>query len=121
MTKLAINIADIELQPPTAAFAPSGDAAQRYDTHMGFIGPLIGAQKPGYKITAVPAGKCDFPRHNHCVNEEMFFILEGTGELRFGDETYAVKRGVPLPAHRVEKSGRINRQHGHGLYFTGFY
>ncbi len=60
---------------------------------MGFVGPLIGAQKLGYNVTVVPPGKRAFPFHNHQVNEEMFFILEGSGEVRIGDERYAIEKG----------------------------
>jgi uncharacterized cupin superfamily protein len=92
-TKPIININDIELQPRPPAYAAKGEAADRFDAKTGFIGPKIGATKLGYNITAVPPGKRAFPFHNHQVNEEMFFILNGAGELRFGKETYPVKQG----------------------------
>jgi uncharacterized cupin superfamily protein len=38
-------------------------------------------------------GKRAFPFHSHWVNEEMFFVLEGKGEIRIGTETYPVTRG----------------------------
>lgn len=100
MEKPVINIAEIELQPRPAAFAPEGEAAQRFDARIGQIAPLIGARQLGYNITAVPPGKRAFPFHNHRVNEEMFFILEGTGELRYGETTYAVGPGdvIACPA-----------------------
>jgi len=109
MPKPIINIADIELQPRPAAFSPSGEAAQRFDARMGQIAPLIGACKLGYNITAVPPGKRAFPLHNHRVNEEMFFILEGTGELRFGQETYPVRPGdvIACPPGGQDKAHQI--------------
>ena len=48
-----------------------------------------------YNLTVVPPGKTACPFHNHRVQEEMFFILEGTGLLRFGDREY------PLRPHDV--------------------
>lgn len=60
---------------------------------MGFIGSQIGAQKLGYNITVVPSGKRAFPFHNHYANEEMFFILEGEGEVRMGTEQHPIKKG----------------------------
>jgi uncharacterized cupin superfamily protein len=109
MPKPIINIADIELEPRPAAFAPSGSAAERFDAKMGFIAPRIGAQKLGYNITAVPPGKCAFPRHNHHVNEEMFFILQGSGELRVGDHTYPIRVGdvIACPAGGKEVAHQI--------------
>src|SRR3569833_884932 len=88
MARPLINIADVELEPRPAAFAPTGTAEERFDARMGFIGPRIGARKLGYNITAVPPGKRAVPFHNHQVNEEMLFILQGTGEGKIGAQTY---------------------------------
>lgn len=93
MTSRIINIADIELEPRPAAFAATGAAKDRFDAKMGFIGPRIGAEKLGYNITAVPPGKRAFPFHNHHVNEEMFFVLQGTGEIRIGNSNYPIRPG----------------------------
>ena len=93
MTERVLNIDAIELQPRPAAFAPTGPAAEKYDARMGFVGPRLGAQKLGCNITLIPPGKRAFPHHNHRVNEEMFFILEGTGQLRLGNESYPVRAG----------------------------
>lgn len=93
MTTRIINIQDVELLPRPQAFAATGPAAEKYDARMGFIGPRVGAEKLGYNLTAVPPGKRAFPFHNHRVNEEMFFILEGTGEVRIGDGVYPVRAG----------------------------
>lgn len=112
--KPVINIADVELKPRPPAFAPTGQAAEKFDAKMGPIAPLIGAQKLGYNITAVPPGKRAFPFHNHRVNEEMFFILEGSGEVRIGDKTYPVRKGdiIACPpggketAHQIINTGK---------------
>lgn len=109
MTRPILNIADIELQSRPAAFA----AADRYDARMGFIALRLGAQRLGYNLTAVPAGKRAFPFHNHRVNEEMFFILEGTGEVRIGDAVYPIRSGdvIACPpggketAHQIINTG----------------
>lgn len=113
MTKPIINISEVELQPRPPAFAATGSAAERFDARMGMIGARIGAQKLGYNITEVPPGKRAFPFHNHRVNEEMFFILEGTGEVRIGTQTHAVRTGDiiacppggPEAAHQIVNSG----------------
>ena len=111
-----INIADIELQPRPAAFSAKGPAADTFDARMGSIAPRIGARLLGYNITAVPPGKRAFPSHNHMVNEEMFHILEGTGELLMGEATYAVKPvdivacppGGPEVAHQFVNTGQVD-------------
>jgi len=110
-----LNIADVELQPRPPAFAASGDAAQRFDARLGMVGTRLGARLLGYNITAVPPGKRAFPLHNHMVNEEMFFVLEGNGELRLGDATHPVRAGDivacppggPETAHQFVNTGDI--------------
>jgi uncharacterized cupin superfamily protein len=104
-----INIDDVELQPRPVVFAPTGEAAQRFDARIGQIAPLIGACHLGYNITAVPPGKRAFPFHNHRVNEEMFFILEGEGELRYGESTYPVRVGdiIACPPGGQERAHTI--------------
>jgi uncharacterized cupin superfamily protein len=113
MTKPIVNIADVELGPRPPGLAPSGSAAERFDSKMGFIGARIGAQKLGYNITAVPPGKRAFPFHNHRVNEEMVFVLQGSGEIRIGASTYPIRSGdiIACPpggketAHQVINTG----------------
>lgn len=114
MTKPIINITDVPLESRPAAFAPKEEGtAQKFDAKLARIAPLIGARKLGYNITAVPPGKRAFPFHNHRVNEEMFFILEGSGEVRIGPETYPVRKGDfiacppggPETAHQIINTG----------------
>ena len=113
MSQRIINIDDVELQPRPPAFAATGPAAAVFDARMGQIAPTLGAQKLGYNITAVPPGKRAFPLHNHMVNEEMFFVLEGSGELRLGDATHPVRAGDiiacppggPETAHQLVNTG----------------
>jgi len=66
-----------------------------YTSKRATISDHIGAQKLGYNLTVLPPGKAQCPFHCHHGEEEMFFILEGEGELRFGDQRY------PIRAHDV--------------------
>ena len=52
----------------------------------------IGARKLGYNLTELPPGKAQCPFHSHRAEEEMFLILEGEGELRFGDQRYSIRK-----------------------------
>ena len=52
----------------------------------------IGARNLGYNLTVLPPGKAQCPFHSHHGEEEMFLILEGEGELRFGGERYPIRR-----------------------------
>ncbi len=58
------------------------------------VGLAAGAQKLGYGLFTVPPGKTAFPLHAHTLNEELIYILEGAGSLRFGGETVAVRAGT---------------------------
>jgi uncharacterized cupin superfamily protein len=85
---------------------------QSYEARLGAISPKVGAQKLGYNLTIVPPGKRAFPRHSHRVNEEMFFVIEGEGELLVGAERFALKRGDviacppggPETAHQIRNT-----------------
>jgi uncharacterized cupin superfamily protein len=84
-----------------------------FDAHLGAIGEKIGARKLGYNITVIPPGKAAFPKHSHRANEEMFFVIEGVGELRLGDAVHPVRAGDviacppggPDTAHQLFNTG----------------
>ncbi|MDR3419342.1 MAG: cupin domain-containing protein [Nevskia sp.] len=90
-----LNIADVDCVPMEQLMPkrPPEHILQKFSGRMGQIAPKLGAQKLGYNLTIVAPGKRAFPLHNHRVNEEMFFILEGQGELRLGEQRYPVKSG----------------------------
>jgi uncharacterized cupin superfamily protein len=108
-----LDIDDLELQPRPPAYAPTGAAAERFDARVAFMGPLLGAKKLGYNITAIAPGKRAYPFHNHHINEEMFFVLSGSGEIRIGSETFLIKQGNviacpcggPETAHQIINTG----------------
>lgn len=109
MSKPVINLADVELSPRPAAFAATGPAAERYEARMGMVGAVVGAKKLGYNVTAIPPGKRAFPFHSHMANEEMVFVLEGTGEVRIGAATHPIRQGdfVCLPAGGAETAHQV--------------
>ncbi|HKE38463.1 MAG TPA: cupin domain-containing protein [Casimicrobiaceae bacterium] len=80
-----INIADLELKH----FA-NGD---KFECRASRIGPLLGAKDLGYSYDVVPPGKRSCPFHSHRGEEEMFFIVKGTGTLRYGAETRRIRAG----------------------------
>jgi uncharacterized cupin superfamily protein len=95
MTHPILNLADLEYRiwGHRGEYRGATRPSERYEAHIGAISTKIGAQKLGYNLTVLAPGKSAFPRHSHRVNEEMFFILEGEGELRVGDARYTVKPG----------------------------
>jgi len=66
---------------------------ERFEARMAQIGRLLGARKLGYRIVVLPPGKVAWPVHAHLVNEEMFFVIEGTGSLRLGEGSWPLKAG----------------------------
>jgi uncharacterized cupin superfamily protein len=64
---------------------------ERFATRHVLVGTPLGAQKLGYNLTEIPPGKKAFPYHFHHVNEEMFLVLSGTGELRWPGGTHPLK------------------------------
>lgn len=80
------------------------------------VSSRIGAKRLGYNMTVCPPGHRAVPFHNHRVNEEMFFILEGEGCLRFGSAEYPVRAGdfVACPpggrevAHQLINTGTVD-------------
>jgi uncharacterized cupin superfamily protein len=111
--KPVINLDEISLDERPAFLQPPGSAAEKFGSRSGMVGARIGARLLGYNITAVAPGKRAFPLHNHHANEEMFYILQGTGELRIGDERYSIRAGDfianppggPESAHQILNTG----------------
>jgi uncharacterized cupin superfamily protein len=85
----------------------------RFEAKLAPVAPRIGARKLGYNVTVVAPGKRAFPFHNHHANEEMFFVLDGEGVLRFGAQEFTVRKGHfiacpaggPQVAHQLVNTG----------------
>ena len=107
-TKPILNINDTE-------FMDFGSPNEKFQAKLGRMGPVVGAEKLGAMVTVVEPGKCAFPFHAHHAIEELFYVIEGTGEYRFGDETYPIKAGDllaaptggPERAHQIKNSGDV--------------
>ena len=84
-----------------------------YESLDAGIAEQIGLTQIGAAYTQVPPGKSSCPFHVHHVEDEMFVILEGEGEYRFGSHCYKVKagdilgapRGGPEYAHKLVNTG----------------
>jgi uncharacterized cupin superfamily protein len=90
-----------------------------YTSKRADIAAHIGARKLGYNLTVLPPGKVQCPFHSHRGEEEMFFILEGEGELRFGDQRYPIRKhdviacptGGPEVAHQIINTGETTMRY----------
>jgi len=63
---------------------------EKYASRCARIGPLLGARQLGCSYDIVPPGKRACPFHSHRSQEEMFFIVSGSGMLRYGAETLEI-------------------------------
>jgi uncharacterized cupin superfamily protein len=105
MTKPFMNLDEVEFDD----IEENG----KFTSRRGQISDHIGAKKLGYNYTIVPPGKTQCPFHNHHSEEELFVILEGEGELRFGDQRYEIRAndiiacppGGPEVAHQIINTG----------------
>jgi uncharacterized cupin superfamily protein len=102
--KPVVNIAEVPLM--------DRGNGKNFVAKWGRAGPLVGLTGLGCAVHVVPPGKRAFPFHGHHVIEELFFVLSGTGEYRFGDERYPVRAGdiVGAPAgtkaHQLINTGK---------------
>jgi len=57
----------------------------------------------------VPPGKRAWPFHNHPAKEEMFLVLQGSGEVRIGEARYPIRTGdvIACPAGGRETAHQI--------------
>ncbi|MBX9902346.1 MAG: cupin domain-containing protein [Burkholderiaceae bacterium] len=90
-----------------------------FTSKQGQISDHIGAKKLGYNLTILPLGKSHCPFHNHQGAEEMFLILEGEGELRFGEQRHAIRKNdvIACPpggaevAHQIINTGTVEMRY----------
>ena len=95
--------------------APShtGESGAQFAYTMHELAAPLDAKGIGANVTRVPPGKAAFPFHHHHANEEHFFILSGSGVMRYGAETHAVRPndyivippGGPELAHQLINTG----------------
>ncbi|MDP2621491.1 MAG: cupin domain-containing protein [Hyphomicrobiales bacterium] len=77
----------------------------------GRLGPVLGLTCLGCAVHVVAPGMRAFPFHRHHVADELFFVVSGTGEYRFGKQTYPLRAGdvVAAPAgteaHQIINTG----------------
>lgn len=85
---------------------------ERFAGKLALLGGPMGAKHLGFNLTVVPAGKTAFPFHNHRINDELFLILKGSGEVRIGDDRFPIREGDllcfppggPETAHQIINS-----------------
>lgn len=109
-----LNLDEVELLDLAERARQRGsEMPARFGGRIGPIAPRIGARRLGYNLTVIDPGKAAFPKHSHRANEEMFFVIDGVGELRLGDAAHPVRAGEviacppggPESAHQLFNTG----------------
>jgi uncharacterized cupin superfamily protein len=108
-----ISIHDLSLEPRPEAWQPKGAAAEKFHVERAFLTERMGLTRLGLNVTRVAPGKTAYPFHSHRANDELFFILSGSGELRLGEQRHPVKPGDlvacplggPETAHQLINTG----------------
>jgi uncharacterized cupin superfamily protein len=72
----------------------------RFASSIRTLGGKTGTVAIGCNYFEVAPGKTAFPHHYHCGIEEALFVIEGSGEVRIGEDRVAVRGGdfIALPA-----------------------
>lgn len=86
--KNIVRLSEVPVEPMKTPDGSSFAAERRR------VGAAIGAKKLGYSFFSVPPGKTAFPFHLHHTNEEMIYVFEGEGTLRFEKEEQTVSAGT---------------------------
>ena len=97
--KVVVNVDDVPL-------SDRGNGKQ-FAVKWGRVGPQLGLNALGCALHVVPPGKKAFPFHRHHVMDEMFYILSGEGQYRFGDAKFPVRAGDVVAAPAGSKAHQL--------------
>ena len=85
---------------------------QRYRQDWAACARLIGLTAHNFDLSSIPPGKENFPLHRHDGKEELYYVVEGQGEVRTEQGTVAIVAGDILGfppryqvAHAVRNTG----------------
>lgn len=100
-----VAVSEICARPLPDPYAPSGDELEHYAPN---IAPL-GGRRLGVNLVVLTPGKRAFPFHSHRANDEVFFVLAGTGHLRLGASRHAIGAGdlITCPAGGPESAHQL--------------
>ncbi len=110
--KPVLNIADAPLEEQR-----HGESFQVKRSRMGQLLQMTGL---GCSLHIVPPGKRAYPYHAHHEIHEMFFIVSGEGEYRYGDQVFAIKTGDLLAAPPGKIAHQIVNIGSQDLRYLGF-
>jgi uncharacterized cupin superfamily protein len=106
-----INLADVPL-------SDRGNG-KTFVLKYGRVGPTLGLSALGCALHVVPPGKKAFPFHRHHVMDELFFIVSGEGQYRWGDDMLPVKAGDLVAAPAGTKAHQLINTGAGDLRYLG--
>ncbi|MBM3269982.1 MAG: cupin domain-containing protein [Candidatus Sericytochromatia bacterium] len=84
----------------------------RFESDDLYVDRHVRSERISLIVTRLPPGGVNCPFHFHHKSEELFYILEGTGTLRYGTEESEVRAGDvvacppgPAGAHQFVNTG----------------
>jgi uncharacterized cupin superfamily protein len=106
-----INLADVPL-------SDRGNG-KTFVLKYGRVGPTLGLSALGCALHVVPPGKKAFPFHRHHVMDELFFIVSGEGQYRWGNDMLPVKAGDLVAAPAGTKAHQLINTGAGDLRYLG--
>lgn len=85
-----VRLSDMELE--------LNDGPGHFRSRDGYVGKALALTRLGCSYTEVEPGETACPYHVHHAEDEMFVILSGEGEYRFGAVVHPVQAGDVLGA-----------------------
>jgi uncharacterized cupin superfamily protein len=92
---------------------------KQFAVKWGRVAPLLGLEGLGCAVHVVPPGKKAFPFHRHHVMDELFYVVAGEGEYRYGDERFPLRAGDIVSAPAGAKAHQIINTGSQELRYLG--
>lgn len=89
----------------------------KFETLDGPMAAALGARQLGCSVNVVPPGKRAWPFHRHHVNEELVYVIEGTGTLRLGDREVPIRKGDVMAFPAAGEAHQIVNTSGEDLRY----
>ncbi len=80
-------------RPPNVVALDQVDTGPFPGLEVRTLGRAGGSAKAGLNHVTMPAGRAGAPPHCHSLEEELFYVLAGSGELRLGDDRHGLRPG----------------------------
>jgi uncharacterized cupin superfamily protein len=88
------------------------DAPTAYGGQVRSLGRAAGAEDTGLNHQTLPPGKIGAPPHCHTLEEELFVVLEGSGQLELTPTPAAAEFGREPEVHPVRAGSVVSRRNG---------